>query len=224
MDKIVALSMIAFLLAVGFTRVLREVLRGEEKIKDISNFLNKFGKYVQSQGSDYEAYLWLIQKSPKIQAMLGGYGEASLFRPPFANFAYRDYQIIVNVIPEIRKEFEDDAYLRNTRALNEYIALVRDSLLRFVGVLNDELETKKKKLKNPVIWFSEGVSWLLLLPFSLVQWVGLLSERLVNGIANHVLFKIMAGLASLLGVISTLMTIMLGWGAFLSAIQNLLTP
>lgn len=48
--------------------------------------------------------------------------------------------------------------------------------------------------------------------------------RLVNGIANNVLFKVLAGIVSLLGVISTAMTIILGWGAFLAAIQNLFTP
>ena len=224
MDKIVAFSIVAVLLAIGFVRLLREVLRIEEKIRNTNDFLSYFEKYVHSHGDDYDVYSWLIQKSHKIQTLMGKYGIFSFFHDPNSNYDHSNYPVILNLIPEIRKKIEDASTLRKARILNDYIALVKESLLRFMGVLNDELEPKKKKLKNPVIWFSEGVSWALLLPFLLVHWAGLFSERLVNGIADNALFKIFAGIVSLLGVISTVMTIIIGWGAFLSALRNLLTP
>ena len=224
MDRIIAVTIVIILLIVGLVRLFRRVKHVGEKIKSANEFYNKFSLYLKSQGEDSEIYAWLIQKSPKIQSEMGAYGYLDSFRPPYANYVIRNYQIIVNIIPEIRRELQDDSYLRNVQALNEYGALVQESLLRHLGVLSDKQEIEKQRLKNPIIWLSEGVSWVLLFPISVLSWVGLIGETIVRKITLNPLFKMIAGILTILGGFSTLMTIVVGWDSFINALNNIFTP
>ncbi len=224
MDRAIAISIVVVLLITGFIRLFREVIHLAEKTTFANEFRDKFIVYMKSQGKDYQTYAWLIQKSPKIQSEMGGFGYLASFRPPYANYMINNYPIIVNILPEIRKEVEEDSYLRNVRALNEYGALIQESLLRYLGSLSDMHNAAKKRLKNPAIWLTEGVSWVLLFPISVLNWVGIIGETLVKKIASNPLFKIIAGLLTILSALSTLMTVVVGWESFLNAVERLFTP
>jgi uncharacterized membrane protein len=212
------------LLIIGFVRIFHEVTRIAQKINSANKFLDKFRKYMSSQGTDYQIYAWLIQKSPKIQLEMGEFGYVASFRPPYANYIINNYQIILNIIPEIRKEIEDDSFSRNVRVINEYGALIQESLLRHLGSLSDNLEAEKKRLKNPIIWLTEGISWVLLFPISVLHWVGVIGETIVIKIAHNPLFKIIAGVITILGALSTIMTIIVGWDSFLKTVEKLFNP
>jgi hypothetical protein len=224
MDRAIAIVAIIILLIIGFVRLFREVIRIADKITSANEFLEKFGVYFKSHGEDYQTYAWLIQKSPKVQLEMGGFGYLASFRPPYANYLINNYQIMLNILPQIRKEFEEDSYLRNGRVLNEYGALVQESLLRYLGSLSEDHEIARKQVKNPVIWLTEGVSWVLLFPVSVLNWVGVLGETIVKKIAHNPLFKFIAGILTILSALSTIMTIVVGWDSFVKTVEKIFTP
>jgi uncharacterized membrane protein len=222
MDKIIAIVASITLLIIGLVRIFRDIKFIQKKMEFAHEFHTKLGEYLKSQGKDFQTYSWLIQRSPKFQKEMGFYGTVASYSPPFSNYAINNYPIILNIIPEVRKEFDDVSPIGDRRLLREYAALLNESILRYVGDLTDDLEIAQKKIKNPVIWLTEGVSWVLLLPFSILNWIGLMSEAIINGIAHNPLFKIVAGIVTLLGFLSTVMTIVIGWNSFLQSLKTFL--
>jgi len=222
MDKIIAIVSGITLLIIGLVRIFRDIKFIQRKMEFAHEFHKKLGEYLKSQGKDSQTYSWLIHRSPKFQGEMGFYGTAASYSPPFSNYTVNNYQIILNMIPEIRKEFDSDSLIGDRRFLREYAALLNESILRYIGGMSDELEVAQKKVRNPIIWLTEGVSWVLLLPFSILNWIGLMSETIINGIANNPLFKIVAGIVTLLGFLSTVMTIVIGWNSFLESLKTFL--
>lgn len=222
MDKIIAIVIGITLLIIGLVRMFSNIKFIQKNIEFVHEFHTKLGEYLKSQGKDFQTYSWLVQKSPKLQREMGEWGIVASFRPPFSNYTVNNFQIILNFIPEIRKEFDDVSTIGDRRLLREYAAALNESILRYVGDLSEDLETAQKKIKNPVNWLTEGVSWVLLLPFSILNWIGLMGETIINGIANNPLFKIIAGLVTLLSFLSTAMTIVVGWNSFLQSLKTFL--
>jgi hypothetical protein len=217
MDKIIAISIGIALLAIGFIRILLEIRSIQSKIASAVEFHGKLGEYIKSQGKDIKTYFWLIQRSPKFQDEMGFYGLIASFSPPFSS-PISNYPAILNLIPELRREFSSDFHTEN-RIIKEYASLLNECILRHIGTSSDSLDSAKKNIKNPILWFTNGISWVLLLPLSIFHWFGLLSETIITGISNNPLFKIIAGLSALASFISTIMTIVVGWDAFLQAVK-----
>jgi|CXWL01.1.fsa_nt_gi hypothetical protein len=222
MDKIIAIIAGITLLIIGLVQILRDIKFIQKKMEFAHEFHTKLGEYLKSQGKGFQTYSWLIQKSPKLQREMGFHGILASYSPPFSNYTINNYPIILNFIPEIRKEFDDVSPIGDRRFLREYAAALNESILRYVGDLSEDLEIAQKKIRNPVTWLTEGVSWILLLPFSILNSIGLMSETIINGIANNPLFKIVAGIVTLLGFLSTVMTIVIGWNSFLQFLKTFL--
>ena len=135
---------------------------------------------------------------------------------------YSNVQIIVNFLPEIRKEAVGDMLTPiDARIIQEYMALVNETLIRYIGSLDDNLDEFRKEIKNPIIWLRKGFSWILLLPISIFYWLGIVGSSLVEGISKNPIFKMFAGLITLLGSISTIMGVIMGWDAFVETVINL---
>ena len=222
MDRVIIVSVFILIAFIGFFSLLGDLKRYAKRVAFANEFLNKFRELSQNQGIDYKIYTWLIHRSPKIQIEMGEYGIAHSFRPPYSNYMYSSYPIILNVIPEIRKWIEDDTFSRNVRTINEYMALVNESLIRYIGSIDDDLDELRKEIKNPIIWFRKGFSWILLLPFSIFYWLGITGSSFVERISQNPIFKMIAGLITLLGGISTIMAIVMGWDSFVNAVRNIL--
>lgn len=223
MDRLIAGSIILIVGVIGFVYIFQKAKHIAEKRQLAHDFLNKLNIYLNSQGRDYNTYIWLIQRSVKVQSDMGSFGILHAFRPPYANYMYQNYPAILNILPEIRKEFDDDSYLRNTRALHEYGSLLNESLLRYIGALDDMFKSARGDLRNPFIWLREGFQQILLLPLTLLHWLGVMGNVLVDTIAKNRLFKILAGIVALLGVLSAIMTIVIGWEPFINSLRQVFT-
>ena len=222
MDRLIAIAVFTSIALLGFITLFRDLRRNRRRAMFANEFLSQFRALLKNQEIDYEIYTWLIHRSPKLQAEMGGHGIVHSFRPPYSNYMYKSYPIILNVIPEIRKEIEDDKFMRNVRVINAYIALVNESLIRYIGSLDDALDELRREIKNPVIWLREGFSFILLLPISFFYWLGIVGSSFVEKISRNPIFKIIAGLITLLGSISTVMAIVMGWDSFVQTIMDYL--
>lgn len=190
---------------------------------DYINNFRKFGsQLVEQEHFDSENYQWLMMNSSKMQTMMGSYGIASSYKPPFANFMYNNYQLVVNGIREIKDNFQRAAgsygLSFEKRWVIESINIVDDALLTFVGAIGDVLDEAKKDLKNPLIWLREGVRFIVTSPISLMYWSGLMKYRTYNVISNNLFVKFLSFLIGIIGFVSSIVTIVTGYTPFKSII------
>lgn len=215
---------VALLLSIGAAGLIQMAieLRSLKERKHFSEaFLSKLKEFWESGGSDTRAYGWLLHRSHKMQNEMGASGIIHSYRPPYQNYMYTNYPIILNMIPELRKSLEDEIMSR--RLALQYLNALQESLVRYIGQLDDWLESKTKDLINPVKWFREGIRSLVVFPVAFLGWVGLLSQPAVQRWKTGIFSSLLSGVLTIIGLVSGVMTIVLGWDTLAQQVTNLLS-
>lgn len=123
------------------------------------------------------------------------------------------------MLPELRKTLEDDVLSRGDLS-HQYATSIQEAIVRYAGVLEDREDEFTKSIRNPVIWFREGVRMIVGLPLSLLGWLGALSEKSVSTLTSSKVFRIFSALVGIVGFVSAVMGIVLGWEQFLTMIKS----
>jgi len=198
---------------IGLVKLARAGSRLSEMEAFADEFGTKLGSYIKNRGEDRESYVWLVHRSNKMQGQLGSDGVFVMYRPPGANVQYRNYQIVVNVLPELRRTFEDKLVSGGSLP-RDYAAMLQDMMVRHLGTLSDRRELLARSIKNPFIWLREGVRTIIALPVSILGWLGVVSEDTVGRITGGKIFRVVSGIASFVGFVGAVMGIVLGWNEF----------
>jgi hypothetical protein len=187
------------------------------------DFLLEFGRhlklFVESNGKEYAAYGWLTMHALKMQSAMGPLGVFQHYRGP--GFTATNYQIVLNLVPEIRDDFVNGMYALVPQQTAAKVNTVQDALMRYAGMLDELATDGMKELKNPLIWLREGVQALLIAPFALLRSLGLLPDRAQARIARSPLFRILSGTIVLVGLLGSIITIAIGWKQFHAILQRL---
>ncbi len=177
---------------------------------EIANNFSSGGTFLSSREPlNSEKYMWLTRHSSKMQEMMGYDGIVN-YTAPFQRFNAPNYQIILNTIPKFRNHITATD-----------INLVDDSLLRFMGKVEGQSEKARKYLQNPIIWLRQGFREIFSLPFYLLSWFGILSDRAVMKIKMNLVFKVISGVAGILSFVSAIVTILLGYKQTLSLLSRI---
>jgi len=221
-EKLIIIGIIIFILILGLIKLLNKKSDYSESSNFSKEFINQLQKYLKSGGKDLETYTWLIHRSPKMQNEMDSDGILNVYRPPFRNIVFNNYQIIVNMIPELKVEFESEMnqLLSNSKIVNQLGNMIQESIIRHLGILEDYEKNLEKSLKNPMIWFREGIKSIVVLPFTLLYWLGIFTKSKLNSIFNNFIIKILSSLVTIIGFIGAIMTIFLGWEKFLNLIKG----
>lgn len=214
MSTVLVFVSLFIIMIIGFVNIFFDYLKSTKKAKFAIEYLTKFQQFEKSRNTNFdgETYYWLTHRVSKIQSQLGSYGVMD-YQPPFGNYIHKNYQIIINALPE----------MRNGTADSSMINACEDVLIRYIGFLDDIIEISKNQLKNPFKWLQKGVQSIISFPFLVFYWLGLISLSYVNKIINNYIFKLISGFIALLGIIASIITIILGWEKFINLIQNLLS-
>lgn len=181
-------------------------------------YLGKLKEYIKSGGRDFESYSWLTQKSSVMQRQLGRSGVMAAYRPPFVNFQYQNYPILLNMLPDLRNSLVDSYALG--RLADQYSSTLQEVMIRHIGEV-DEIESDQRKiLKNPIIWLREGIRVLLSSPIYLIQWFGLISETATDRVVDNLIFRFMSSFVVLVGFIGSVISIVVGWEQFIGILRN----
>ena len=209
-------------LIVGFIQVYNRHSRVVKKIEFAGQYRNKFiefaNKYFKihdrlsrSGDLDGELYVWLTMNVSKIQNYVGTFGVMS-YKPAFQNYMINNYQIIINTIPKFR-EGQVESY---------DVGAVDDCLLRYIGYLEEYCKETLSNLSNPIIWFREGFREFLSIPIFIMNWFGIISNRTLNLIKYSLIYKVISGLIALVTLVSSVVTIIVGYDQILQFINRLL--
>jgi hypothetical protein len=216
-DRIVILVLVLAICGLGLLRILRE----KKRISDCSalaiDFMEHLKSYLRSGGRDLESYGWLMHRSNKMQLQLGFSGIYASYRPPYANFQYSNYPIILNMLPDLRHAL-DDSILSDSAVVNQYSMALQDTLVRHLGSLHDQNDINDKALHNPVVWLREGVRTVVALPLTLLGWLGALGETTVSRLLSGRTFKAVSAFVAVVGFVSAIMGIALGWEQFVQMV------
>ncbi|QGG57901.1 hypothetical protein [Paenibacillus sp. B01] len=216
---------ILIIFIIGLARSIYDYLQALRKNNYSVEFINIFREFatilIQQEHFESEKYQWLMMNASKMQNMMGSYGIAS-YKPPFANYMFKNYQLIVNGIREIKDTFQRAASSYGLsfekRWVIESINIVDDALITFVGAMGNYKDEVNKQLKNPLIWLREGVRFVVTSPISLFYWSGLMKYRTYNIISNNFFVKFLSFLIGIVGVVSSIVTIVTGYTPFKSII------
>lgn len=214
--KWIILILIILIPIIGFFYIRVQLDTLNKNLQFSEEFLGKFDKFIQSKGMDDFSYEWLLRNSGRMQKKLGLIGIAVQYKPPFANYYYTNYQIIINTLPLLRQSIDASSSLAY-----DYYMSIWETLQRFIGEINEEKEIIIKKIKNPLILFFTGVSYILSFPIRVLQWVGIISSSVVTDVEKTSIFKFLALLISLIGLIASILEIIDGWDRITQFFPNL---
>lgn len=199
------------IMALGLAQMIRSLVRKQARLDFALEYRNKFIAYGNSQGTDRETYQWLTLRAQRMQADLGHTGIYASFRPPFEQVVYKDFPIILNMLPRIRQMMDDNKLGTWRRLIPDYLFAVDEALLRYLGPLEEACTTARKELANPILWFRTGVSQILSIPLYLLGLFGLMGSRTIDAIQSTVGFRIIVGISGLIGFVGAVVGLLTDW-------------
>ncbi len=214
------LTALAVLTVVGFFSLLRSLKAVGELRHFTVQFQQFFRRWFNSGRQDWEAYQWLIANSGRIQREMGTYGEMAHFSD--GRVQVTNYPLLYNAIPTIRDLSAHNDFGLEFARINWFGERVDEALIRYGGALDEQERDVRALLRNPLVWFREGVRLVLALPFSLLWWLGIFSAASLAALTQGRTFRLSAGLVALIGFIAAIFGIVSGWHDMTEFISKLL--
>ncbi|MEO7963657.1 MAG: hypothetical protein ABIT38_07075 [Gemmatimonadaceae bacterium] len=195
--------------AIGYVFRIRAFHGWKARLEFAESYLTDFLSFVRSHGHDYPTYTSLVERMQRMQRELGGIGLIG-YKPPFANYIHRDYPVVLNLVPEVRRQFQDDL-LGTSQSLVIHIGMVEDTIRRYIGEARDHHLHSRRTLWNPVSALAEGVRKILGLPVWILEQVGLISSSRGERVLASRLFGVISGSVTLLGIVASIVGLAADW-------------
>ncbi|MCK1997486.1 hypothetical protein MPH47_09680 [Psychrobacillus psychrodurans] len=229
MYKWIAIIILITIVMIGVIKVLRDWSEHQKNLKFTSDFINKFrefGNDLFNKNFNQENYQWLKLNSFKMQSLSGDFGVARTFKPAGANYFFKGYQIIINGVTEVKNIYQRmsssfGGLSFEWQMLQESIGMIDDALLSYFGFLENKSEQKFKAIKNPLIWFREGIQFIVTLPISLVYWSGIINYGAYSKVYNNIFVKLISLTVGVIAFISSIITIVTGYVPFSDFMKDL---
>ena len=213
---LIIIGVFFMVLMIGFVKILKRLNSKVSEVNFTSNYRNTFveftNQYLNPDNKQFngEKYLWLTKNANKIQSNIGQTGMMD-YIAPFRSYIIKNYQIILNTLPKFRdgsvKSFD--------------INSVDDALIRYVGELEELEGYYRKRIKNPLMWFQEGINEILGLPLLVLTSFGILSQHSMYRIKHNMIFKVVSGIVGLISFIAAIVTIIQGKEETIEFVKNL---
>ena len=176
-----------------------------------NSFISMANSFFETGRMQNNLYANVIHDVDAIQEELGNDGVIADYIDRLHGIQGRNYQLFVNVIPEIREAegLRDDSIVMGR--ISQLIGFCDDALQRHIGNLDRELDSERKGFFNPFKCFGAGVKFIIELPFLILYWCGLVSTSTICATRGSYTFKIISSIVTFVGLISSIITIVIGW-------------
>jgi len=219
MERLYAAVVIISIVIIGFLKLRSEAHTISKKHAFANEFFSKLKDYIDSDGKNLVAYTWLTSHSNQMQIQMGSDGIYAAYKPPGAHYQIPNYPIILNMLPELRRSL-DTQRLSNMLA-SEYSSLLQEALIRHIGTIEDIIKDHASELRNPIIWFREGMRVITASPITLLSWLGLIGASTLRKITKNSIFKIIAAIFAIVGFLSAVVSLVIGWDQFVTILKRL---
>lgn len=206
---------------IGIFRILRERVINTNKREFAINYNNTVIEYSNNGFQDHEKYIWLQKNAPKLQNEMEGWGIASQMQLPFRNYLINNFQIIINGMELINSNNRNSLPDQSIH----YVDMIQNSILRYVGDLEEDFAKYKNRLFNPLILWNKGISTIFYAPILLISYLlsgGLKIYNLFEKGILGLIMKLINFIIIFITIVSSIMTIILGWDGFVEIIKKLI--
>ena len=201
-----------------------QILKLRDRLRYTTEFNNKFFQMINilfdKRRLDNALYSYCLHEIDKIQKELANDGVISEYVDRLRGIQGRNYQLFMNIMPEIRQMISFDNFIVEER-VRQLIGCCDDALKRHIGNLDRLIESASKGLFNPFTCFGEGIRWLVGLPLDILLWCGIINQSREQRIRTNYVYKVINNFIVLLGVVSSIVTIALGWEDLLKMINTI---
>ena len=207
------------LVFIGLHEVNKRLRHLKEKRARVEEFLKNLKLFVESGAKDRQAYFRMVHQSALVQRDIGSYGLMS-YRPPYANHMFHNCQMVVNLLSEIDRWIQDDDMFLSLKPGRALVQTLQESLVRFLGVIDDIQPGVEKIRRNPLLLLREGISWLLALPIAVFSFLGMIGENISEVVAQSGFVRFASGLITLIGLLGSIVTLVVGWSQFIDIVSK----
>lgn len=213
LERVFSLTMLGLLLAVGLIRIAFKLNGLVRRLKFVDKFSTELIGYMESTGMNAVRYQWLMENSERMQAE--------------SNSSISADHVINTHVADLRRGYTRQINGSSSRYADEQLkeseAKFVDELLRVRGFMKDRKAGLSMQLFNPAIWLREGVRWVIFFPVLLLEWFGFLSASQAERISEGKSATLITGLIAILGVLSSIFTVVLGWPEFKNRLLELVS-
>ena len=186
-----------------------------------NNFVEVAENYLMKGHIDSSKnYNYCIANIDRIQAELGRDGIVYM-SDNLRGVRVNKYALFSNIFVEMRQS----SGLMFTSIMKERMSSLFgtcvDVLRKHIGNLEYEIDLVRKKLYNPFSCFSKTIQWIVDLPIKILVSFGIINHNRRNMILNNLIYKIISLAINVIGFVSAVMTIMLGWNEFFKMILEI---
>lgn len=226
MDKLIPAFIIIGIIILGFILELIELKNIVRRLDFTNNYHKKFIAFMDEimlgNRFDQQLYYELTLEVNAMQYELGTDGIIAYMKDNLKGICARDYQLLVNFLPELRHILNCK---RNSILMDRYnqsASNCDDMFIRHLGTLTETEKSIRKKLFNPFSCFSNGIRFIVSIPILLFRWFGFISEETAQKASRSWLVNLVNIVCTLVGFIGGLMSIIMGWDEFWQMICNIL--
>ncbi|MYF54608.1 hypothetical protein F4225_02295, partial [Candidatus Poribacteria bacterium] len=181
--------------AIGFIGLIYDLCLLIKRKCFAKEYISKYKQLRRNDLFDEDCYQWLIHNVTRMESEMGSAGRIDFYRPPYANFAFQNYDALSNTLLNIRTPAIAD--LEATQVILE----------RYIGALGYYISKKKREFLNPFICLKRSVR----LVFDVLLWiprsVGLININFENRIKNNSLSGKIVGLITFLGSLASIVSL-----------------
>lgn len=226
MNKLIPALIIVGIIILGFILKLIELNKIIRRLDFTSSYHKKFIAFMDEimlySRFDQQLYYELTLEVNAMQYELGTDGIIAYMKDNLKGICARDYQLLVNFLPELR-------YILNCKRnsilmdrYNQSASNCDDMFIRHLGTLTEAEKSIRKNLFNPFSCFSNGVRFIISIPILLLRWFGFISDETAQKASRSWFLKLVNIVCTLVGFIGGLMSIIMGWDEFWQMICNIL--
>lgn len=162
----------------------------------------------------------------KMQRELGSDGIMAVMYDPLKGIRTTNYQMLINFLPEMNEYYDMwDSFGRPNTIIHQRFMnsanICRDMFIRHVGSLEELMEDEKKRWYNPFSCLVEGVKVILWIPFYILTSFGLFTGNVFSYWRTKPVTKISSALIAIIGLLSSVVTIAIGWEQFTKIINDI---
>jgi hypothetical protein len=212
---LIIIGIFIFILFIGFWTIYKRLSNYIQKhdfaFEYRNNFIEFSNLFHSSQGTfNNEKYIWLTKNVGKIQRYLGNTGKME-YLGAFQRIHISNYEIVINTLPKFRDGNIHPFDINSTD----------DCLIRYIGLMEEQIIYLKKIIKNPIILFKEGFQEIFSLPIYILNWFGILTDNSVYRVTTNIIYKLVLGLGGLVSFLSAVVTIIQGKEETLKLFQKI---
>ena len=222
--RLISISIVAGIIIIGAIAKILSVKKLSERLEYTTNYRkdldNLYNIILKTGKLDETMYHRLMEDTNKMQRELGADGIISFYHDPDVGIQVNNYPVILNFFNELR------ALMMNYKLAEERVYLLISScdeaLVKHIGILKDAIDIIKKRIKNPLFCFSKGVNVIISLPVKILEWCGIVSNSSSYKLLNSKIQGYIGKIVTLISLIASIMSIIMGWGNFISLVSNII--